>query len=161
MTEQQDEHVWQPLPGRVGPQNHLSKVVEGSSEHTSGKPQGIETDVGEDVAKDSGGHIVGVPKTCSDVNQRVASRFVEYVDSEGGNHSNYDDGNLCRTFGKYSHHCQDSRDDASENEQKPSPGADILLESESLCVEQSLDCHRKADVEHTDQKGKYHLDGVT
>ena len=82
VSEEKDEHEWKPSHDAVSAY-HLSKVVERLAEHTARKSEGEETDVTEHVTEDTGCHVVGVPKSRTDVKERVLSWSVEDVDSKG------------------------------------------------------------------------------
>ena len=84
VAEKKYDHERQPLPARVVAQNHLAQIVEGSSEHSSGQSEGIETYVGEHISEYARSHIVGVPEAGSYIDERIASRLVEDEYGEGG-----------------------------------------------------------------------------
>ena len=57
----------------------------------AGKAEGIESDVAQNVAQQSGHHIVCVPKTGADVQKRIASRCVENIDCKAADNCERDD----------------------------------------------------------------------
>ena len=79
MSDEKDEYEEYPIYSSVA-KYHCSEVVECCTEHTSCKPECEETDVAENVTEDTCGHVVCVPQSCSDIDQRISSRSVEDVD---------------------------------------------------------------------------------
>ena len=157
VTEEKDEHEWKPSYDAVSA-NHLSKVVECLAEHTAGKSEGEETDVTEHVTEDTGCHVIGVPKSCSDVDERVLTWSVEDVDSkcrEGTDNDNCIFDSLWRDERA---DAKDREDDASDDQENPAPGAYIGSETESLCISDRLHNHSEADVEYSDSECEKHLD---
>ena len=92
VTENEDDDAEHPVHSRNrNVENHRSHYVERISEHTAGKAEGIESDVAQNVAQQSGHHIVCVPKTGADVQKRIASRCVENIDCKAADDCESDD----------------------------------------------------------------------
>ena len=62
VSDEQNEQVGEPLPGRVAALNHIGNQIESLSEHTSRQSEGVETDIAQHIAHKPRGHIIGVPK---------------------------------------------------------------------------------------------------
>ena len=85
VTDDQYDDERQPFPCstfRGATHNHQAEVVECAAEHTACQTKGIQTDVRERIAQDTCSHVVGVPQSCTDIQQRVSARGVEHVDAE-------------------------------------------------------------------------------
>src|SRR5574344_276258 len=86
MSYQGNQYEWNPSETSVS-ECHLRKGVECKAKHAAGKAQRIQTQIAEYIAKKSSRCVVGLPKSASDVDQRVLVKVPEREDSDCGNDS--------------------------------------------------------------------------
>ena len=79
MSQEDDDSESEPV--QTGYRNtvmhHHSQIVECSSQHASCQPECIEPDIAEYVTEKSGSHVVGIPKSCTDIYERIPARGIE------------------------------------------------------------------------------------
>ena len=162
MAQDENQHEWQPLPCcsfGTTTHDHQAQVVERCTQHTTCQAKGIQTDIREHIAQDTSGHIVGIPQTCTYVNQWVTTWSVEDIDSQCRYRTYRYQRPLKHVLWQYGQ-AQYSHNQTTYNEQQPTPSSDILLEAKLLGVADSFHHHRQTDMEHTYTYCQYHLNIV-
>ena len=128
MSYDQDSHERNPEYETVTVTSYRTgQIVKGLSEHSSCKSEGEETEVAEYVTEDTGSHIVCIPQTRSDIDQRVSARSVEYVYTESGDAANRNHSPFHCLWRKDLADTQKRKYYASDDEQEPTPCGDVLL----------------------------------